>query len=201
MKQHERWWDNSIRKQGTVDNFINTFNIPYSRRPYLTLAENVKTFLDVGCGPALTYDFLCKNNIEVRYTGIDLCRGFIEHNKKTYPEANFVLGKSYKLPFKDKAFDFVTARHVLEHLKEPYTTIGEMCRVSDRVAIIFFIRPQEEENITRSSKGFYKNTYSVSKLRDFIKGLGFDISTTPVYRRKTSVPGKRAKHELWSLTS
>jgi len=199
VKKHERWWDNSIRKHGTVDNFIRTFDIPYSRRPYLTLTENVKTFLDVGCGPALTYEFLCENNIEVEYTGVDLCRGFIEHDKKTHPEANFVRGKSYKLPFKDKAFDFATARHVLEHLKEPYTTIGEMCRVSNRVGIIFFLKPKEEENLTVSSKGFHKNTYSKLKLENFVEELGFDLEIKPV-RRWPKKNDKPPKHQLWHLT-
>jgi ubiquinone/menaquinone biosynthesis C-methylase UbiE len=166
----------------------------------LVLAKNVKTFLDVGCGPALTYEYLCKNNIEVEYTGVDLCRGFIEYNKKTYPEANFVRGKSYKLPFKDKAFDFVTARHVLEHLREPYSTIAEMCRVSDRVGIIFFMRPAKEEIVRRSSKGFYKNIYSRQKLEDFVEELGFNMSIIPVHRKYERNPLKEARHQLWYLT-
>ncbi len=41
-----------------------------------------------------------------------------------------VLAFAEKLPFKDKAFDFVIASHVLEHSLDPIRFLGEMQRVS-----------------------------------------------------------------------
>ena len=40
-----------------------------------------------------------------------------------------VLGFVEKLPFKDKAFDFVIASHVLEHSRDPAAFVGELQRV------------------------------------------------------------------------
>jgi len=40
-----------------------------------------------------------------------------------------VLGDAQKMPFKDKAFDFVVASHILEHMAHPETFIKELQRV------------------------------------------------------------------------
>lgn len=40
-----------------------------------------------------------------------------------------VLGNAVKMPFKDKAFDFVIASHILEHIAQPETFIEELQRV------------------------------------------------------------------------
>lgn len=45
-------------------------------------------------------------------------------------DRDFVVADVNKLPFKDKAFDFVIARHVLEHLPEPENFLRELERVA-----------------------------------------------------------------------
>lgn len=40
-----------------------------------------------------------------------------------------VLGDATRMPFKDKAFDFVVASHVLEHMSDPQTFLVELSRV------------------------------------------------------------------------
>lgn len=42
----------------------------------------------------------------------------------------FVLCNCYFLPFKDKAFDFVTSYYLIEHVNDPWTLIKELKRVS-----------------------------------------------------------------------
>lgn len=44
-------------------------------------------------------------------------------------DRDFVVGDVYHLPFKDKSFDFVIARHILEHLEEPELFLKELERV------------------------------------------------------------------------
>lgn len=41
-----------------------------------------------------------------------------------------VLGDAERMPFKDKAFDFVIASHVLEHMSQPERFLGELMRVA-----------------------------------------------------------------------
>ena len=42
----------------------------------------------------------------------------------------FVLCSCYFLPFKDKAFDFVTSYYLLEHIDDPWSLFSELKRVS-----------------------------------------------------------------------
>jgi len=44
-------------------------------------------------------------------------------------DRDFVVGDVTKLPFKDKTFDFVIARHILEHLSDPESFLKELQRV------------------------------------------------------------------------
>jgi ubiquinone/menaquinone biosynthesis C-methylase UbiE len=164
-----------------------------SREGCLSLLKGMKNVLDVGCGLGLDYELYLERKIDIDYTGIDACKGFIEYNKKLHPEAKFVWGKSYDLPFENKSFDLVTSRHVLEHLKEAEPTIRELCRVGKNAAIIWF-NPPNEERIKLTKKGFYKNTYSDEKLRKLIKRLGFLITV-----KNFKHSGKRI-HQLWYLT-
>ena len=41
-----------------------------------------------------------------------------------------VLGDALHMPFKDKAFDFVVASHILEHMKNPEQFLSELSRVA-----------------------------------------------------------------------
>jgi ubiquinone/menaquinone biosynthesis C-methylase UbiE len=196
IKEYEKWWDTDVvgGKRYTIAEFKKILGNADSREAYLDIVKDGQSVLDVGCGLGLDYEMYCKNNVNVRYVGIDICRGFIEHNKKTYPEGNFIFGRSYELPFEDKAFDIATSRHVLEHLKEAEPTIKEMCRVANQVAIIWFNPPQARNTIHLRTKGFYKNTYSRPKLEELIHGLGFDISI------KNFVYSPERTHQLWNLT-
>lgn len=45
-------------------------------------------------------------------------------------DRDFIAGDAIHLPFKDKAFDFVIARHILEHLYEPEIFLKELQRVA-----------------------------------------------------------------------
>jgi ubiquinone/menaquinone biosynthesis C-methylase UbiE len=196
IKKYESWWDDEVvsGKCYTIKELKTILGNADSRKVYLDFVKDGSFVLDVGCGLGLDYEMYCQNDVDVNYVGIDICRGFIKYNKTLHPEGNFIFGKSYELPFADKAFDIATTRHVLEHLKEAEPTIREMCRVAKQVAIIWFIPPQEQEERMFTKKGFYKNTYSRPDLEKFIHSLGFKIST------KDFVYSPKRTHQLWNLT-
>lgn len=55
----------------------------------------------------------------------------VERNEKQLVnDRPFVFGLCEKLPFRDKAFDFVIASHVLEHTDDPATFLSELQRVA-----------------------------------------------------------------------
>lgn len=45
-------------------------------------------------------------------------------------DRTLVLGDALQMPFKDKAFDFVVASHILEHMKEPEIFLAELMRIA-----------------------------------------------------------------------
>ena len=67
-----------------------------------------KSVLDVGCGLGLDYELYKANDIDIEYHGIDVCKGFIEENKKNFPEADWQWAKSYDMPFKKDSIDLDT---------------------------------------------------------------------------------------------
>lgn len=53
-----------------------------------------------------------------------------ERDSKIVIDRDFVMGDVNRLPFKDKAFDFAIARHILEHLEHPDRFLKELGRVA-----------------------------------------------------------------------
>jgi SAM-dependent methyltransferase len=80
--------------------------------------------LDVGSGdnPHVRADVLCDANLmdcEERCGKFDL---IIDGRP-------FIFADACKLPFKDKAFDFIISRHLLEHMSNPAILLEELMRV------------------------------------------------------------------------
>jgi len=196
VNSYEQWWQNNVAngKYYTIDQFRTILGNIDSRKAYLDIVKSGDRVLDVGCGLGLDYEFYRKNNIDIDYTGIDVCTGFIEDCRKTYPQGRFEVYPSYETPYGDKEFNVATARHLLEHLKEPYSTLSEMCRVAEQVAIIWFIHPGVEEKIHLSRKGFYKNKYSCKLLKEYIHSIGATLKVVDIQSRSS-----KKSHQLWHL--
>jgi SAM-dependent methyltransferase len=64
------------------------------------------TILDLGCGRGDLYDYLCKLNIEVSYTGIDLVGGTVNLAREKYPAARFLKRDLLSQTLEEK-FDYV----------------------------------------------------------------------------------------------
>ena len=81
--------------------------------------------LDVGCGPTL----MCRLFQKGEKHGIDpLMEGFL----KLYnlPKGvHLSKGRGEELPFKDRSFDLVISRNVLDHVQDPREVLTEMVRV------------------------------------------------------------------------
>ncbi len=80
--------------------------------------------LDIACGakPFPKANVLCDLNVEP----------VPDRSMKKLQTAGkpFVKCSCYTLPFKDKAFDFVTSYYLIEHLSDPWTMFREIKRVS-----------------------------------------------------------------------
>jgi len=98
---------------------------------YGTIPAEVQTVLDVGCGQGF-----CKaiwETIGFQWTGVTLGPDYAECRKTGMPveRSDFSF-----LPFKDKSFDVIFARHVLEHSPMPILTLMEWHRVAHPFMIL-----------------------------------------------------------------
>jgi len=100
----------------------------FGKRKYLEIAasnENYSPFcLDVGCGakPFPEADVLCDLN----------AKPVPDRSMKKLVTGGrpFVLCSCSSMPFKDKAFDFVTSYYLIEHVKDPWSFFKELKRIS-----------------------------------------------------------------------
>ena len=76
-----------------------------------------KKALDIGCSYGYVVKLLQFYGYEA--VGLDLSRTAIFTGKKVFKEANFVVADAFKLPFKSKFFNLITAFEVMEHLPYP----------------------------------------------------------------------------------
>ena len=75
-------------------------------------------------------------------------------------------------------FDVVYCRHVLEHQDDYKSSIKEMIRVSRKtVLVIFWLISDNEDDCIKydDRENLYHNTYSKSKINDFISSLGYSF--------------------------
>ena len=76
---------------------------------------NIHSILDLACGNyTAVKDIICNNNI--KYIGADISTKIIEHNKKTYPEQEFICFDAITGDLSQYNCDLIIFRHVIQHL-------------------------------------------------------------------------------------
>ena len=138
----------------------------------VVLASEVgNSILDVGCATCNLY-LSCKDN-NLTYTGLDSIKKFLNHAKQLYPGINVRLGTVLDLPFRDKFFDVIIAKDLLEHLHPDDTelAISEMMRVAKkRVLISFFKKPNPKATrITGSKDDHFSIRHNSRALKEWIE--------------------------------
>ncbi len=117
--------------------------------------NNLKNFLDVGCGQGI-----CSDKIDLKgrnYTGVEPSRLMIDRANELYQAENlrFVKGNIYDLPFTDQSFDGVFSILVWHLLSDLGTAASELSRVlgSDGKFQIITANPDSY----KTWKSFYKD--------------------------------------------
>lgn len=99
-------------------------------------------WLDIGCGKDVCW-ILSKKELDhlvgsaAYVVGIDVDEGIAENTSLTYR----VMAAGEQLPFRDKAFDLVTANMVVEHVADPTLVLSEVSRVLRPGGRFLFITP------------------------------------------------------------
>lgn len=140
------------------------------RKLLLKRIKNIspKNMLEIGCGSGRTYNNLVAQNYKGSYSGIDVPPEVIDSNKNNYPEAEWMQGSIYNLPFPSQTFELTFSMYVLEHLVFPEKGIKEMIRVTKPGGRILLVFPDFVEAGRFASQliGFSPGTTS-SKLKSY----------------------------------
>lgn len=105
----------------------------YAIKKYVKPGESI---LDVGCGNATTAEAIRDAEIDVKYKGVDMIPKNIQWCKQTFPEFEFEVQDAEALSEKDKSWDVVYSRHVVDHMPSFAKALNEHCRVAKRLVII-----------------------------------------------------------------
>lgn len=76
---------------------------------------NIKSILDLACGNYIAVKDIIENN-DIKYIGADISIKIIEHNKKTYPEQEFICLDAITSDLSEYKCDLIIFRHVIQHL-------------------------------------------------------------------------------------
>lgn len=95
----------------------------------ISLKEVKGKVLEVGCGAGGMTKAVKFYRPDLEVYGLDISETAIKTAKKDPQRVKFLVGDSYKLPFKNDCFDAVFLFDVLEHLEKTEAAIKEIYRV------------------------------------------------------------------------
>ena len=152
MKKTMRVFDYEKKISGLQDNLrLEMFNSKLARLLPEELKEVKGKILDVGCGAGSYTGILKLYRPQLKVYGVDISRAAIKKAKKDFPNINFVIASTDRLPFPDGFFDAVVMKCVLEHLKDPDKALVEVRRVLKPGGLFYSVTPLEGDKLVLSS--------------------------------------------------
>ncbi len=94
--------------------------------------SRVRSFLSVGCGPAVLLRELAERHPGIEIVGVDLSASRVraaEERLRGLPNAHACVGNAQSLPFESDSFDLVFSRFLLEYLPDKPRAVQEMARI------------------------------------------------------------------------
>lgn len=138
----------------------------------------VESVLDLGSGPSTEFAgfALDEDLADISYIGLDGSQKMLQTARERYPEVTLVRGSIEQAPFKDKSFDAVVVKHILEHQPNGYKdTLYEAVRLARKCVLIDFFHVPMRFGIPdlkiKDYKGYANNWFSKSKFEDFLRSL------------------------------
>jgi len=171
----------------------------------LEFAPHAKRSLDVGCSAG--YVLAAGDSLGLQAIGIDIASYTAKLAKdRGYPSATASLTE---LPFRDGAFDIVTAKHTLEHVDVPLRGLSEMARVLAPGGVALIVVPDAQywrvSAAPKSGKYFRPERlgwqhhvyYDISSLSRGLVGAGLEVvSTDKAMMRRRLAKGPAAPWEV-----
>lgn len=173
----QTWWNNNLKNR--YNEYLKWLGDESSEsrifiKQYIK-DNNIKSMVDFGCGPAVEYYNLKKDDYEIEYLGIDSCIHIRDiHNKDNMP---FLFSNvDSDIDIKNDSYELSYSRHVLEHLPEYKTMLSNMIRISKKYIVnIFFIKPSDKEAINFDKHdNLYHNRYCKKDIEQFLQNLNIN---------------------------
>lgn len=136
-------------------------SIPLFKRRFKVNFDFEKPALNIGSGNKYLVDFINLEKFKESH----------HHRGKTVEPD--VYGDAHKLPFKDKSFNTVYMRHLLEHLEVPLMSLAEAHRVLKKGGIIRVEVP--DGNRVHIERDEHLYSWTEWTLKNIIKYVGFKI--------------------------
>lgn len=92
--------------------------------------------------------------------------------------ADVVADVTEKLPFKDKEFDTLIARHILEHVVDPISALKEWIRIVKPKGKLIFALPDEKTNSTIPMNPEHKHAYTLESFKRLVELVGLKVIKT-----------------------
>lgn len=150
--------------------------------------------LEVGSGSGLVYHQLVPNVLpNDAYVGVDISDTMLDIATKRFPEAVFIKGDAYALPFLDSSFDIVAAFEVFGHIGDIKKPIMEMFRTTSRLVIFsVWVGPKTkvEREVIKNSV-FIHTTFSHE---DVMKAIDNALQTESYTVHAEPLPGDKVAY-------
>jgi ubiquinone/menaquinone biosynthesis C-methylase UbiE len=120
------------------------------------VAANVNSVLDVGCGYGYALQQMNTVFPSARLAGVDVDATKLGLAESFTDKAEFYTSTVYKMPFRNKEFDWVFCHHTIEHLDEMEIALDELRRVA-RVGLFLTVPLENDEHFYKlQAKGLRK---------------------------------------------
>lgn len=152
----------------------------------LEFAPHAKRSLDVGCSAG--YVLEAGKSLGLHPTGIDIAAFSAKLAKdRAFDSATASLTE---LPFRDGAFDIITAKHTLEHVDVPKRGLSELARVLAPGGVVLVVVPDVAYwhlNAAKKSGKYFRPDklgwqhhvyYGVDQLQRGLEGAGLEVVST-----------------------
>lgn len=170
------WWDFCLDNTVTYDLFASWLGNMNSVsrvavRGYLK-GKHYSSILDVPCGLCIDYFGFKKEQIAIKYTGMDLTQKLVVRAQDQGIDVK--QGSIELIDYQDNSFDVVYCRHILEHLEHYKKAITETIRVAKKeVLVVFFMKPSDKQEDVidlgfLDGHSVYHNKYSASKFQQYV---------------------------------
>lgn len=123
-------------------------------RTQIKMLHKDSKVLDAGCGLSAWTNSQIRKWYKI--SGVDGEPEAIEVCKKIYKGQDYRVGDLYKLSYKDRQFDAVVMREVIEHFKTPTRAVKEVARILKPRGILIITTPNYESILLH----IIENTYN-----------------------------------------